>query len=497
MKHPFSVSFADFSAFSLALWLLSGAAYADNCQSVLDLSYPDVHMVSSERLTDPVPHCKAKGLIGNTIGFSLWLPENWNGRFVMGGAGGFVRPEDNHALRLIGPGVLEKGFATASTDTGHQGDGQDNSWGLNDYEAIVNYGYLAMHRAVVTSKAVIAAHYAKPIDKSFFMGCSNGGRQALHEAQRFPNDFDAIIAGAPALNFTGVAASFLAVTQKMYPDSRNLNAALVSKEDRIFLRQALLSACDAQDGLTDGILHDPTACDFDLSALECGTGQEQKCLHPEKIVAIATVYGGPRNDAGSVFFGFPYGAEDIDENGWGSWLTGGAATGSPNAAYSFGVGIMRNFVFHDADWDFQMLNWNEFPADMTPIAHILNASNPDLSAFRAQGGKLLMYHGWADVALTAHMSTDYIDRVYAHDPGSADDVRLFMMPGVLHCYDGPGPSVVNWLDVLEQWHDTDVAPSELAAAYPSKAGARKICAWPKKAVYQGGDSENPSSYACR
>ena len=294
---------------------LSLPAVADPCNALLKLSYPDVEMVSAEHMNEPVPYCKAKGVIGGNIGFSLWLPHDWNGRFVMGGAGGFVREEDNQALRFIGDSVLRKGYATASTDTGHKGDGLDNEWGLNDYEAIVNYGYLAMHRAVVSSKAVIADHYQKPIEKSFFVGCSNGGRQALHEAQKYPNDFDGIVAGAPALNFAGVAGSFLSITEKMFPDPHDLSSALVTPDDRQLLRRSILNACDANDGLKDGILHDPTSCDFDPASLMCEPGQEENCLSAEKVTAIQTVYAGPQNDAGAIFVGFPFGAEDLDQNG--------------------------------------------------------------------------------------------------------------------------------------------------------------------------------------
>ncbi|MDG2278309.1 MAG: tannase/feruloyl esterase family alpha/beta hydrolase [Pseudomonadales bacterium] len=491
-------SYALFSLLVLSTFVVAApSSHADDCQPLLKLKYPDVAIYEATSIAEPVPHCKAKGLIGGNINFSVWLPTAWNGRFVMGGAGGFVRPEDNQALRLIGPSVLAAGYATASTDTGHQSDGLSNEWGLNDYESIVNYAYLALHRAVVSSKALISDHYGRPADKSFFFGCSNGGRQALHEAQRYPSDFDGIVAGAPALNFSGVTAAFLAITQKMYPDPYNLETALVTPTDRQFLRAKLLAACDDLDGLSDGILHDPRACEFEPTELTCTQGQEDKCLSVEKVAAIKTVYDGPSNDQGALFFGFPYGAEDIEQNGWGSWLTGGAAQGLPNAAYAFGTGIMRNFVHHDADWTHDTTDWNAYPNTIRAVANLLDARSPDLSEFRAQGGKLLMYHGWADVALSAHMSTDYIEKVYATDTTARNDARLFMMPGVLHCTGGPGPSVVNWLAALESWHATGKAPDQLDASYPDKGGSRRICAWPLQAVYQGGDPESPVSFNCQ
>jgi len=476
---------------------MSPAHAATDCSLLLDLDIAEVQIQQAELIAKPAPHCKATGVIGRNIGFSVWLPHAWNGRFVMGGAGGFVRPEDNHALRLLGDSVITRGFATASTDTGHTGGGQESSWALNDLEAIVNYGHLGMHRAVVASKAVINRYYAQRIGKSFFFGCSNGGRQALHEAQRYPGDFDGIVAGAPALNWTGNAGAFVNIVQHMLPDPSNLGTALVTPDDRRLLRDAIETQCDALDGLRDGILHDPNACKFDAATLQCDVHQTSGCLSKQKIAAIQSVYQGPKHSGGPLFFGFPFGAEDVNVNGWGSWLTDGPPEGGVNAAFNFGVGIMRNFVYHDPNWDYTTYDWERFRRDVEPVANVLNADNPDLSAFRAQGGKLLMYHGWADVALTAHMSTDYVDRVYATDSNARADVRLFMMPGVLHCYNGRGPSVVDWLQVLESWHDDGRPPQHLAARYPDREGARKLCAWPAQARYQGGDRDTPDAYTCK
>ncbi len=157
---------------------------------------------------------------------------------------------------------------------------------------------------------------------------------------------------------------------------------------------------------------------------------------------------------------------------------------------------MRNFVHHNADWSYVNYNWDNFLTEIGPVGHMINATNPDLSGFRNQGGKLLLYHGWADVALSAHMTTDYVRRVYAADASAREDVRLFMLPGVLHCYGGNGPSIVNWLNVIEAWHDTGAAPEELVAAYPDKPGARKLCPWPQRARYTTGNADTPDAYRC-
>lgn len=160
------------------------------------------------------------------------------------------------------------------------------------------------------------------------------------------------------------------------------------------------------------------------------------------------------------------------------------------------MGSMRHFVFHDPAWQYTDYDWNSFRRDTAPLAAVLNAANVDLSAFRDRGGKLLMFHGWADVALSAHMSTDYVENVYAHDTTARDDVRLFMMPGVLHCFGGEGPSIVDWVQALEDWHTSGNAPAELTAAYPDKPGSRKLCAWPAQARYRRGNPETPEAYVC-
>jgi feruloyl esterase len=294
-----------------------------------------------------------------------------------------------------------------------------------------------------------------------------------------------------------VAAAFVQITAKMYPDPGALAHPLVTPEDRARLRAAIEARCDALDGVTDGVLQDPRACDFDPASLACSSRTEGACLAAEKIAAIERVYDGPQAPGGALHVGFPFGAEATDANGWGSWLTGGSTDGVPSAAYAFGMGLMRYFIYHDPDWSYAGYDWGRFARDARPVDAVLSAKDPDLSAFRGRGGKLLMYHGWADVALSAHMTTDYVDQVYARDPGARDDVRLFMLPGVLHCAGGAGPWRVRFLEALESWHASGVAPDELEAAYDDKPGKRKLCAWPQNAHFVGGNPDTVAAYACR
>ena len=485
---------------ALAVLFCGGAAAAASktpCSALPGLDLPDARILSATPQTEPTDHCRVTGLVGGKIGFKVSLPAAWNGRFVMGGAGGFVNVDANQALQFFGERILTDGYATASTDTGHAvPNARDGAWALGDWEAIVNYAHLGMHRAVVHAKRVIEGHYRRPIDKSFFFGCSNGGRQALMEAQRYPADFDGIVAGAPWLNWTGQVAAFVAIAQKMFPDPGNLHTALVTKDDRLLLRRAILARCDALDGLHDGILHDPTLCDFDPGTLACPS--HTACLAPEKVAAIREVYEGPVEDGARLYFGFPFGAEDLDAGGWGAYLASGApSAGFPNNSTRIGFGAMRYFLHHDPKWRHDDHDWRRWREDVAPLARLLNATDADLGAFRARGGKLLLYHGWADALLTAHGTTDYVNRVHALDPAAASDVRLFMIPGAEHCTGQRVPSRVDWLDVLERWHDTGVAPDELAATRADRPGSRKLCAWPRKPVYMSGDGRHASAYECR
>ena len=478
-------------AFAACLLVAGGAfgeAKADQpCAALEAIRLPDLTVGEVENLDDPVPHCKLTGRIGREIGFSVWLPSDWNGKFVMGGGGGFVGSIQNQAMAV---GALERGYATAGTDTGHQAGGIDGSWALHNLERLVNYGHVAIHRVSEVAKHITAMHYGAGLERALFAGCSNGGRQAMAFSQRYPDDFDAIIAGAPAFDFPGVGAAFLNVTRHMYPNMDDLAAPLLTPDDRKLLASAVLAQCDARDGIKDGIMNDPRECDFDPAALD---------LAPEKIAAIRSAYEGPRNASGQVHPGWPLGGEDAD-GGWGWWLAGTGLRpdgGPPSAAFGFGVDFMRYMVVHDPDWGYETLDFEGFRDRTATVASALSATNPDVDAFRERGGKLLLYHGWSDAALSALATIDYMDAVYARDPSARDDVRLFLMPGVLHCAGGAGPWMVDYLQAVEDWLDTDQAPDTLTAGFADGSGARPLCAYPKTAAYTGGNDRSPDGFECR
>jgi feruloyl esterase len=479
---------------------------------------PDVRITSVTSKAAPAPHCMVAGVIGTETNFELLLPDEWNGKFVMGGGAGFVGSIINSALPY---GALQKGYATVGTDTGHSGHPITADWAYNSLERLVSFGHQAVHRTAVTAKALIDDYYDREISRSYFTGCSRGGGQGLMEAQRYPEDFDAVVAGAPAYNWTpGLASLATQIAQAMYPDPTDLEEAIVGPVEQELIESSYLEMCDARDGLEDGILNDPRDCDFDVTTLLCRGAKTDACLSEEQLAAVKVIYDGPKDSKGEpLFYGFPFGGETA-AGGWPRWLTGGLkylsdldgfqggvdvgdfeAPIEPNAFYGFGNGIMKYFVYNDPEWSYANYDWDRLVEDSQRVAETLNATDPDLSAFRERGGKLLIYSGWSDTAAPAHAVIGYYEDVLAHDETAAADVRLFMMPGVEHCFGGPGPSWVNLLDEIDQWAETGEAPDQAIAywldetAQPS--GSRPLCAYPNAAQYDGeGDPRDASSFSC-
>ena len=493
---------------SLALTVLAvatSATAATDCDGIKTLVLPDLRVESASRVETPAPHCKVAGIIGPEIRFELLLPESWNGKFLMGGGGGFVGSVQNSALAFSNP--LQRGYATVGTDTGHQGNGVDASWALNNLERLVNFGHAAVHRTVEMSKAIAELHYGDAPSRSYFIGCSRGGGQALMAAQRYPQDFDGIIAGAPAFNWTGIAALGVQIQRKMYPDADDLSSAVVTRNNLELLGRSVLAACDGLDGLDDRVINDPRECGFDLADLpRCVEDVAAKdCFTEAQIAAVAVVYEGAFDTEGKrLAFGYPFGGE-AEAQGWVPWIVGGPAPiapGVPSLQFGFASGIMKYFVHQDANWQHTEQGFDDY-AEITQLAaSVLNATNPDLSAFKASGGKLLLWHGWADPALSALQTINYFESVQAADPAAEEHVRLFMLPGVLHCAGGTGPSFVDYLTALEDWVEQDSAPEQLAAffnqAEVATGGAgRPLCAYPGKAQYTGGDARAQASFSCR
>jgi Tannase and feruloyl esterase len=512
-------------------YLLLGAlpASAVSCESLLSAALPDTAITAAQSVPagkftppygnaiDGVPaFCRVAGVIKPTsdsyIRFEVWLPASgWNGKFLGIGNGGFAG-----AIGFSSLGAnLKRGYATAGTDTGHEADGEDASWAYHHPEKVNDFGYRALHLTTENAKSLIQTFYGKPAQHSYFDSCSDGGREALIEAQRFPADYDGILAGAPANFWTHMVASGVDVSQAMYNDP----ASYISSIKIPAISAAVLAACDAEDGVKDGIVNDPARCRFDPSALLCKDVDSRDCLTAPQVASLKKLYAGGRNShADLIFPGYAPGAED-GRNGWIPWIIGDGPGGSSSSVYI--ENYFRYMVFEDPTWNLLTANVNTaVRAADKKTARALNATETDLHNFQARGGKLILYHGWSDPAISPFNTINYYNGVVqtmgVENAGSF--VRLYMVPGMQHCIGGKGPDSFGQLgtttakgpehgvyDALEQWVESGTAPEAIVATkYVDDNSAkgvrmtRPLCPYPQTAVYKGtGDSNDSANFECK
>jgi hypothetical protein len=465
-----------------------------NCAGLTSLALPDIKI--GEAVAVPAAtsgairaaHCRVTGVIGTEIRFSLLLPDSWNGRFMMGGGGAFVGTRDNQASETV-----NAGYATVGTDTGHQGNLWDASWALNNLERQLNFGYLAVHRTAETAKTILRHYYGTTETRSYFSGCSNGGRQGLMEAQRFPDDFDGIVVGAPALDFVGMAAQFVKDMQAVFPNPRSVWTPMFTPETLKSVEAQIVERCDAVDGVKDGLLEDPRRCNIDVAAL-AGLSDGQRA-------ALKKIYAETVGKEGAIYPAQPPGGE----SDWPSWITGGGPDvipQGPSLGFALGTQFFKFLVFNDPSWDYSAFDVANADKDARLTATFMNATNPDLEAFKAKGRKLIVWHGWSDACLTALGSIKYYEQVQERDVGVRDYFRLFLMPGVLHCSGGPGPDTVDWPATIAEWVENGKPPDQVIARKVAAGGAvsraRRLCPYPQRAEYTGsGSTDDAANFACR
>jgi len=484
-----------FLAFLALTWVSADAAGVP-CGALTSLAVQDTTITSATLVaaTATAPeHCLVAGRVDAAIKFELRLPTTtWNGKFYHAGGGGFVGSIPTSET------ALGRGYAVIGTDTGHVGDGPfppalDGSWASNDPEAQINFGHRAVHVVTVAGKRILHAFYGRHERLAYFEGCSNGGRQAMQEAERYPTDFDGIIAGAPALDWVGTMSGFVWNEQAA-------SAAPLSVDKVALLAAAVLHECDGKDGLTDGLISDPRRCRFDPKTLQCPAGDAPTCLTAGQVETVKRVYQGATSDKGRpLYFGWPQGHEDGAMTGWPLWITGNG--GIPPLQFLFADGYLKYFVF-DPSFDVLTSDLESDVKAMRPTGKFLNATNADLSDFRAAGGKLIMWHGWADAALTAFRSIAYLKEAAEktkHGDRLGEFFRLFLAPGMHHCAGGPGPNTLDALAALESWVENGIAPEQIIATH--RGGpvdfTRPLCAYPKEATYRGGDVNNAANFVCR
>ncbi|HLG14763.1 MAG TPA: tannase/feruloyl esterase family alpha/beta hydrolase [Blastocatellia bacterium] len=457
--------------------------------------------------------CRVSGVIRPTadseIKFEVWMPSaGWNGKFQGIGNGGFAGSISYAGLA----GAVARGYAAASTDTGHTGG--DASWALGHPDKIVDYGHRAVHEMTEKAKAIISAFYGAGPKRSYFASCSNGGRQALMEAQRYPNDYDGLIAGAPANYFTHILTGFAWNLQATSSDP----ASYITPSKLKAIEAAALTACDSRDGVSDGVIDDPTRCSFDPSVLLCKGAESDDCLTEKQIAALKKIYAGPRDTKGSrITRGFVPGGE-TGPGGWTAWITGAGQNRGLQSFFS--TQTFQNMIYNDPKWDLKSFSLDrDGKLAEEKLGSSLNAINPDLRAFKARGGKLILYHGWSDAALPPVNTIDYFQSV-ASKMGSRNAssfIRLYMAPGMQHCGGGPGPNsfgaVVtsaqfdaqhDMTAALERWVEQGVAPDRIIASKrqgidPKRpvTRTRPLCPYPQVARYKGrGSTDDAANFVC-
>jgi len=513
---------------ALAALAASGmlAHAAQTCESLSKLNLPATSItrassVAAGAYTPPTgkappnlpAFCQVTGVIkpssDSNIQFEVWMPaSNWNGKFQGAGNGGFAGAIPYDQLMS----AVSHNYAVAATDTGHHAAGTDASWALDHPEKIADFGYRAIHETAVKGKAIVRAFYGEDARRSYFSSCSNGGRQALMEAQRYPEDYDGIIAGAPANYWTHLLSNAAWDTLALTGEK----GSFIPPKKLPAIQAAALAACDALDGVKDGVIEDPSRCHFDPAVLECKGADTDTCLTAAQVVALKKLYAGGSMSHGRLFPGYAPGGE-AGTGGWAVWITGPSPDHS--LMYTFGTQFFKNMVFDNAAWDYHTFNTDrDTQAADDKESRNLNATDPDLSRFRARGGKLILYHGWSDAAIAPQNTIDYYDGVAGKmGAQTAGFARLFMAPGMQHCGGGSGPNNFGQLAVspgdddpgmdaaLERWVEKGVAPERIVAAKhkndfdPSSpvVRTRPLCAYPLTAHYKGaGSTDDAANFVC-
>lgn len=407
--------------------------------------------------------CQVQGYVAPNTGIELRLPlSGWNGKFFHAGCTGSC------GFAIDSPWVrecdypLSRGYACIVSDMGHRSGASDGLWAWNNLEAKVDFGFRATHRATVAGKALTEAFYGRRPARSYFMGCSTGGRQGLVAAQRFPDDFDGIIAGAPVVTEAATAMNFLWNLQVSATPERQ---PVLGRRELEVVHAAVLAAADADDGIVDGVIGDPRRVRFDPASLQCTDARRTDCLSPAQVEVVRRIYAGPRTSDGRTVShaGAPLPGSEL---GWGIFSPG---PGGRAPSERSGVDTTR-YMMSDwgPGWSYRDFDWDRDPPRLAEMEALYSANHPDLRAFEARGGKLLVYHGWADPIVTPLGTVDYYEtaeRTMGGRERTQAFFRLFMVPGMKHCFAGAGPFAVDYVAALEAWVEAGRAPDMLLGTH--------------------------------
>ena len=458
-------------------------------------------------LNDLPAFCRVVAVTKPAVRSEVWLPmTTWNGKFQGVGNGGTAGIISYGALAT----GIRRGYATASTDTGHVSkDSADSSWALGHPDLVADFGYRGLHVMTENGKALTRMVYETPPRYSYYVGCSKGGQQGLMEAQRFPADYDGLVAGAPAQNAT---RSYLA---------GHLWAALATEKDpeshipaqKIpVLARAVTAACDAIDGITDGVVDDPRRCHFDTASLTCRAGQDPAtCFTPKQATAVKQIWAGATDSKGRRLYpGYMPGAEAGAGGTWERYVSGDGPLDGRHLRLA--DGFLKYVVFQDPGYDFRRFNYDtDLPIALKKVSNMIDAMDPDLRPLRQRGGKLIVYHGWNDPSIPVLNSIDYYESVVrtigksaGREAALADTqtfYRLFLVPGMQHCSGGPGTDTFDALTALEAWVEQGQAPVSIPATHRTAGRvdrSRPLCPYPQAAVYSGsGSTDDAANFRCR
>lgn len=492
--------------FATGSTLLPAAPSGGSCEGLASLSLPATSITSvqpvaagalelgnarlAETLKQLPGFCRVAATLkpssDSDIRVEVWMPASgWNGKYQAVGNPGWAGAINYADMAQ----ALARGYAVSSTDTGHTG--ATGSFALGHPDKLIDFGYRSEHEMTIQAKAIIAAFYGNGPKLSYFVGCSSGGRQALMEAQRFPNDFDGIVAGAPTNNWTNMMFGRIWVAQATLSDA----ASYIPPAKYPVIHKAALEACDALDGVKDGVIGDPTRCHFDPRVTACKQGDAPDCLTAPQVAAAQKIYTPAKNPStGQVIFpAMEPGSELV-------WAT---LAGGPKPI-ALADDHFKYVVFQDPNWDFKTLN---FDSDLTKAEKadrgVLSATNPDLGPFFSHGGKLIHYHGWTDQQVEPRNSVNYYASAVKAAGGETkamESYRLFMVPGMNHCGGGDGPNSFDMLGALEQWVEKGKAPSQIVASHSANGKVdrtRPLCPYPQVAHYSGaGSTDDAANFAC-
>lgn len=448
-------------------------------------------------------YCRVQATLATKLNFELRLPSSgWNGKLLYGGSNEFTGSSGgfNGSIPVVNVAALSAGYASVASDSGHTGSSViDASWALNDPEAMNNYASESVPRVATAARELVRQRYGSTVQRAYYEGCSNGGREALMAAQRNPDLFDGIIARAPAYNFTGLLLSFQRSAKLLAAPGGGFTPGKVAT-----LANGVLAACDALDGSADGVVSNPAACTFNPAVLACTGADSDACLTAPQL-AVVDAWTGDFTVAGTsvAATGFPLTGNETDPATWGPWFLGGG--GIPSYQYLFMIGGVQYMFAKNPLLDPLTYDPTANLGAVAALTSLANADEPNLTRFKARGGKLIVWHGATDPAISVKGSTKYYTNAVTAAGGqaSADEfIRYYQAPGVAHCLGGPGADTVDLLTPLDAWVGGGTAPSTLTASKVNLTNGatiftRPLCVHPKYPRYNGtGDVNAAASYTC-